>query len=190
MVVTGEGQLDVGAFDGKVVGGVAARAARRGVPVIAIVGAADSTDDPGIHVIACRSASVSRTRSRGPSTAFGRPPGSACQEWGIPPDGMPSPGGADARTLATLADGRLITGGQTRSPTAAHHPPSPVAPPAVRGAPAEHGQHPLPSHRPGRQYSDRSATGPARHDVGAHNSPLLPYHSVTWWLDGQRMAGT
>ena len=39
LVVTGEGLLDMGSFDGKVVGGVAAAAAQRGIPVLAVVGA-------------------------------------------------------------------------------------------------------------------------------------------------------
>jgi glycerate kinase len=39
LVVTGEGQLDQGSFDGKVVGGVLARARAAGVPVVAVVGA-------------------------------------------------------------------------------------------------------------------------------------------------------
>ncbi len=38
VVVTGEGQLDEGSFDGKVVGGVVAHALAHGVPVIAVVG--------------------------------------------------------------------------------------------------------------------------------------------------------
>ncbi len=42
LVVTGEGLLDAGSFDGKVVGGVAANAAEFGVPVLAVVGAIDA----------------------------------------------------------------------------------------------------------------------------------------------------
>ena len=38
LVVTGEGQLDVESFAGKVVGGVASMASQHGVPVWAIVG--------------------------------------------------------------------------------------------------------------------------------------------------------
>ena len=38
LVITGEGRLDAGSFDGKVVGGVAARARALGVPVVAVVG--------------------------------------------------------------------------------------------------------------------------------------------------------
>lgn len=41
LVVTGEGRLDRGSFDGKVVGGVIARAAAAGVPVLVIVGDLD-----------------------------------------------------------------------------------------------------------------------------------------------------
>lgn len=41
LVITGEGRLDAQSVNGKAVGGVAARAAARGVPVIAIVGQAD-----------------------------------------------------------------------------------------------------------------------------------------------------
>jgi glycerate kinase len=42
LVVTGEGRLDASSFDGKVVGGVAAVARSAGVPVVAIVGEAES----------------------------------------------------------------------------------------------------------------------------------------------------
>lgn len=38
LVVTGEGQLDAGSFDGKVVGGVVGRARDHGLPVLAVVG--------------------------------------------------------------------------------------------------------------------------------------------------------
>ena len=38
LVITGEGRLDAGSFDGKVVGGVAARARALGVPIVAVVG--------------------------------------------------------------------------------------------------------------------------------------------------------
>lgn len=38
MVITGEGRLDGGSFNGKVVGGVAARARALGVPIVAVVG--------------------------------------------------------------------------------------------------------------------------------------------------------
>ena len=41
LVLTGEGRLDEQSFEGKVVGGVAARAARAGVPCMAVVGVAD-----------------------------------------------------------------------------------------------------------------------------------------------------
>jgi glycerate kinase len=37
-VITGEGRLDAGSFEGKVVGGVTARARALGVPVVAVVG--------------------------------------------------------------------------------------------------------------------------------------------------------
>ena len=42
LVITGEGRLDAQSFDGKVVGGVAALAAERGVPVAVITGVADA----------------------------------------------------------------------------------------------------------------------------------------------------
>ena len=38
LVITGEGRLDAGSFEGKVVGGVTARARALGVPVVAVVG--------------------------------------------------------------------------------------------------------------------------------------------------------
>ena len=43
LVVTGEGFLDSGSFDGKVVGGVHRWATAADVPVVAVVGAADET---------------------------------------------------------------------------------------------------------------------------------------------------
>lgn len=52
LVITGEGRLDAGSFDGKVVGGVLALAAEAGVPVGVIAGARE----PGID-LAARSAS-------------------------------------------------------------------------------------------------------------------------------------
>lgn len=54
LVVTGEGLLDAGSFDGKVVGGVAAAAASSRVPVLAVVGAiAPGTPDsvPAISLV-------------------------------------------------------------------------------------------------------------------------------------------
>jgi glycerate kinase len=51
LVVTGEGFLDAGSFDGKVVGGVAARAAARGIPVVAVVGDHDGTSRHGLAVL-------------------------------------------------------------------------------------------------------------------------------------------
>lgn len=44
LVVTGEGRLDQSSFAGKVVGGVAALAARHGTAVVAVVGVADELD--------------------------------------------------------------------------------------------------------------------------------------------------
>jgi glycerate kinase len=41
-VVTGEGRLDAGSFDGKVVGGVAGVAARHGLPVLVLAGVVDA----------------------------------------------------------------------------------------------------------------------------------------------------
>jgi glycerate kinase len=46
LVLTGEGRLDQQSFDGKVVGGVAARAQRAGVPCAAVVGISDLIDAP------------------------------------------------------------------------------------------------------------------------------------------------
>ena len=46
LVITGEGRLDAGSFDGKVVGGVARLAAEAGVPLAVIVGARE----PGIEL--------------------------------------------------------------------------------------------------------------------------------------------
>lgn len=42
LVVTGEGQLDAGSFDGKVVGGVARAAQQRGIPTLIVVGSCDA----------------------------------------------------------------------------------------------------------------------------------------------------
>ena len=46
LVITGEGQLDAGSFDGKVVGGVLEIAAETGVPVGVVVGAREPGADP------------------------------------------------------------------------------------------------------------------------------------------------
>jgi len=46
LVITGEGQLDAGSFDGKVVGGVLGIAAETGVPVGVVVGAREPGADP------------------------------------------------------------------------------------------------------------------------------------------------
>jgi glycerate 2-kinase len=46
LVLTGEGRLDQQSFEGKVVGGIAARAERTGVPCAAIVGITDLADPP------------------------------------------------------------------------------------------------------------------------------------------------
>jgi glycerate kinase len=43
LVVTGEGRLDAGSFDGKVVGGVLAEAADAGVPALVVVGDRDGS---------------------------------------------------------------------------------------------------------------------------------------------------
>ena len=53
LVVTGEGHLDAGSYDGKVVGGVLARARQRGVPVVAVVGrqTRSERDDPDLTVL-------------------------------------------------------------------------------------------------------------------------------------------
>ena len=53
LVVTGEGHLDAGSFDGKVVGGVVTRARKRGVPVVAVVGrwTRSDRDDPDLTVL-------------------------------------------------------------------------------------------------------------------------------------------
>jgi glycerate kinase len=52
LVLTGEGRLDAQSFEGKVVGGVAERARRAGVPCGAVVGVADVPADlhTGLHV--------------------------------------------------------------------------------------------------------------------------------------------
>jgi len=52
LVITGEGHLDAQSFAGKVVGGVAAAAAEHGVPVAAVVGAADDDVRDRIEVVA------------------------------------------------------------------------------------------------------------------------------------------
>ncbi|WP_111766131.1 glycerate kinase [Nakamurella deserti] len=44
LVITGEGHLDAGSYDGKVVGGVLHRARGRGVPVVAVVGRQTRSD--------------------------------------------------------------------------------------------------------------------------------------------------
>jgi len=46
LVLTGEGRLDQQSFEGKVVGGVAARAQRAGMPCAAVVGISDLADAP------------------------------------------------------------------------------------------------------------------------------------------------
>ncbi|MGY4645956.1 glycerate kinase family protein [Cellulomonas sp. URHB0016] len=46
LVLTGEGRLDQQSFEGKVVGGVAQRCARAGVPCLAVVGVADRVAAP------------------------------------------------------------------------------------------------------------------------------------------------
>ncbi|WP_420622554.1 glycerate kinase [Candidatus Poriferisodalis sp.] len=46
LVITGEGRLDAGSFDGKVVGGVLEMAAEAGVPVGVVVGAREPGTDP------------------------------------------------------------------------------------------------------------------------------------------------
>ncbi len=55
LVVTGEGRLDATSWDGKVVGGVLGLAARRGVPVVAVVG---STGPGGIDGVPAGAAPV------------------------------------------------------------------------------------------------------------------------------------
>lgn len=53
LVVTGEGHLDAGSYDGKVVGGVLGLARRHGVPVVAVVGrhTRSERDDPELAVL-------------------------------------------------------------------------------------------------------------------------------------------
>ncbi len=53
LLVTAEGNFDDGSLDGKVVGGVAALGARRGIPVLAVVGdeAGDSVRPAGLTVV-------------------------------------------------------------------------------------------------------------------------------------------
>ena len=47
LVVTGEGCLDDSSYEGKVVGGVLARAARHGVPVLVVAGRIDTAPPAG-----------------------------------------------------------------------------------------------------------------------------------------------
>jgi glycerate kinase len=60
LVFTGEGRLDATSFSGKVIGGVLARAARAGRPVVAIVGAIDGDARPYLagHSAALRTLSL------------------------------------------------------------------------------------------------------------------------------------
>ena len=53
LVITGEGRLDHGSFDGKVVGGVIGRARDRGVPVVVVVGDQNTDEliDPAVTVL-------------------------------------------------------------------------------------------------------------------------------------------
>jgi glycerate 2-kinase len=51
LVITGEGCLDAGSFDGKVVGGVLSRALAQGRPVVAVVGTCRCEPPPGLAVL-------------------------------------------------------------------------------------------------------------------------------------------
>jgi glycerate kinase len=51
LVITGEGKLDAQSFEGKVVGGVAQRAGRRGVPLLAIAGTVSGSLPEGIAAV-------------------------------------------------------------------------------------------------------------------------------------------
>jgi len=68
LVVTGEGKLDATSFDGKVVGGVLAACARRGIPALVVAGEIEAGT-------ACPATAVSLVERFGHERAFAEPAG-------------------------------------------------------------------------------------------------------------------